>query len=106
MQIMLGQTLAEPTPAFTLSLGELLLGTYFIGAILMLLKLGNGLWNIFSMITNNEKSKSSDGTFVNTKVDFPASSFFSFIFWNNKRSLIISNLSSNMKKFTSDNGIL
>jgi len=68
---------------FSLSLGDIFLLVYFIGAILFLFNLGIRIFKLIRIIKKSRKQK--QGT-LETLVhpDVPTSSFFSYLFWNGK----------------------
>ncbi len=78
------QNISQPTAAFSLSLGELLLIFYFIGVGIMLIRLVLGMVRLFKLIRKNKQLKSKGYTVVEMDQQFPAASFFSYIFWNDQ----------------------
>ncbi len=75
------QRLEEPTPAFALSLSDLLLGIFLLGAGMMALALGRGLWRLYRLIRRSRRRREGDLTVLQPDTGLPASSFFSYIFW-------------------------
>lgn len=80
----IGQQLMQPTPAFTLTVGDIFLVLYAIGVLLMTWRLGFGLWKLSSLIRRNTKKTEQDCTLIETSEPFPASSFFSYVFWKSE----------------------
>lgn len=76
------EQMRTPTPVFSLSVADVLMAIYLIGAFLMAFSLLRGLWNLSQIIRNGKQSKNSKFTLVETQNNFPAASFFGYIFWN------------------------
>jgi len=76
------ERVAQPTPSFSFTIADLILSIYWMGVILMSFHLFKGLWGIFKRIRNNAHQQKNGYTFIETGDNFPAASFFSYIFWN------------------------
>jgi hypothetical protein len=75
-----GQLMA-PTPAFSLSLADILLGLYFTGALFMLSRLSLRLLALQRRIRRSRREQKGRYTLLTPDRDIPASSFFSYVFW-------------------------
>ena len=75
-----GQLMA-PTPAFSLSLADILLGLYFTGALFMLSRLSLRLLALQRLIRRSRREQKGRYTLLTPDRDIPASSFFSYVFW-------------------------
>ena len=75
------EQMESPTPAFSLSLADLLLWVYLLGAGFMSLTLGRGLWRLFRLIRRSRREQEGELTLLRPEEDIPAASFFSYIFW-------------------------
>ncbi len=75
------EQMERPTPAFSLSVADLLLGVYLLGAFFMATALVRGLWRLFSIIRRSRCEQEGRLTLLRPAEDIPASSFFSYIFW-------------------------
>jgi len=73
-----------PAPWLELSLGEILLVVYGIGLSLMLVQLTLRLLRLWRWIESGKREKQAGFTLVRMPADFPAASFFGYIFWNRK----------------------
>ncbi len=71
-----------PTPAFSLTMADMLWFVYLAGAFYMFSRLLIGLVRLFRLIRHNKKERQGDFTLVETGEELPAASFFSYIFWN------------------------
>ncbi|MEN0003418.1 MAG: M56 family metallopeptidase [Bacteroidota bacterium] len=78
--------MTEPTPAFQLTVADLLFFVYLLGALFMAIRLGIGLFRLFKLIQKSRRSRQASFTLVETDASIPAASFFSYVFWN-QRSL-------------------
>lgn len=85
VQQQLWTQMTEPTPAFQLTLADLLFIIYLLGVFIMTTRLGVGLGRLFRLIRKSQRAKLDRFTLVETDASIPASSFFSYIFWNNKK---------------------
>lgn len=75
------EQMESPTPAFSLSLADLLLGIYLLGVLLMSLFLVRGLVRLFRIIRRSRREQEGRLTLLRPVEDIPAASFFSYIFW-------------------------
>lgn len=73
--------LEVPTPAFALTLSDILLGVYLAGALFMLLKLAVRLLALWRLIRRSQWQRKIRYTLLTPDQDLPASSFFSYVFW-------------------------
>ncbi len=73
--------LASPTPAFALSLADILLGLYMAGALFMLGRLSMRLFALRGLIRRSRREQKGRYTLLTPDRDIPASSFFSYVFW-------------------------
>ena len=78
------EQMRAPSPVFSLSVSDVIMAIYLFGAFLMGFSLLRGLWNLSRLIRHGKRSKSKDFTLVETQNNFPAASFFGYIFWNQK----------------------
>lgn len=76
------EQMRAPSPVFSLSIADLLMATYLIGGTLMFFSLARGLWNLGKLIRQGKHSKNNEFTLIETQQNFPAASFFGYIFWN------------------------
>ncbi|MEM1124345.1 MAG: M56 family metallopeptidase, partial [Bacteroidota bacterium] len=76
------EQMRAPTPVFSLSVADVLMAIYMIGVFLMTFSLLRGLWSLTKIIRGGKRSKNNEFTLVETQNNFPAASFFSYIFWN------------------------
>lgn len=76
------QSNIESSTFYSVSIGDLIRIIYYIGIFLMALKFLHSLFEILEMIRKSNKLKSSDHIKLKTDNNIPASSFFSYIFWN------------------------
>ena len=80
-QLRAWEQIESPTPAFSLSLADLLLGFYVLGVAFMSFMLARGLWRLFGLIRRSRREQEGELTFLQPMEEFPAASFFSYIFW-------------------------
>lgn len=73
--------LEVPTPAFALTLSDILLGIYLFGALFMLFKLTVRLLALWRLIRRSRRERKTRYTLLTPDQDLPASSFFSYVFW-------------------------
>lgn len=73
--------LGRPTPAFALTLGDLLFAVYLAGALFALARLGLRLYGLWSLIHRSQRARKPSYTLLAPERDMPVSSFFSYIFW-------------------------
>ncbi len=78
------QQIERPTPAFSLTIADLLFALYIIGVLFMSIRLIKGILKLFNIIKNNNIQKTKGYKMVEMEGNFPASSFFSYVFWNDK----------------------
>ena len=71
-----------PSPVFSLSVADVIMAIYLMGVFLTTFSLLRGLWNLVGIIRKGKRQKTGAVTMVSTAADFPAASFFSYIFWN------------------------
>ncbi len=86
VQTQVYQPLYQPAPSVSLSLGELLMGIYLLGVLILAWCLGSRLWRIAQLIRTSRKEQMKEYTLVETKANFPAASFFGFLFWNRQQA--------------------
>ena len=70
-----------PTP-FAISLGDLIRVIYYMGVFIMGLKFLDALVKVFNLIKSGHKKREGNEIIVKASSAVPASSFFSYIFWN------------------------
>ena len=75
-------TLSIPAPGFTFRLFHVLMTIYLLGAGLMLVRLSCNLWRVCRIILRSRTKQKPDFILVETPEDFPAASFFGYVFWN------------------------
>ena len=73
--------LETPSPAFALTLSDILLGIYLAGAFFMLFKLVIRLFALWRLIHRSRRERKTRYTLLTPDQDMPASSFFSYVFW-------------------------
>lgn len=73
--------LTAPTPAFSLSLADILVGLYLTGALFMLSRLSLRLLALRRLIRRSRREQKGRYTLLTPDRDIPASSFFSYVFW-------------------------
>jgi beta-lactamase regulating signal transducer with metallopeptidase domain len=73
--------LEVPTPAFALTLSDIMLGIYLAGALFMLFKLTVRLLALWRLIRRSRRERKTHYTLLTPDQDLPASSFFSYVFW-------------------------
>ncbi|MFK7979744.1 MAG: M56 family metallopeptidase [Saprospiraceae bacterium] len=76
------EQMRAPSPVFSLSVADIIMAIYLIGIFLMSFSLLKGLWNLGRIIRRGKRSKNNEFTLVETQNNFPAASFFGYIFWN------------------------
>ncbi len=76
------EQMRAPSPVFSLSVADVIMAIYLIGIFLMSFSLLKGLWNLGRIIRSGKRSKNKEFTLVETQNNFPAASFFGYIFWN------------------------
>ena len=76
------EQMRAPSPVFSLSVADVILAIYLMGIFLMSFSLLKGLWNLGCLIRQGKRSKNKEFTLVETQNNFPAASFFGYIFWN------------------------
>ena len=76
------EQMRAPTPVFSLSVADVIMAVYLLGVFLMGFSLLKGLWNLSRLIRQGKQSKNKDFTLIETQKNFPAASFFGYIFWN------------------------
>lgn len=74
--------LEKPAPLFEITLGDVLLVGYALGALMMASLLIRRLWGLLRLIRLSRRRRMKGVTLVQTDADFPAASFFGYIFWN------------------------
>lgn len=74
----------ESSSFYSISIGDIIRGVFYIGVFLMTLKFLHSLFQVFDMIQKSQKRKKSDHTLLSNPNGVPASSFFSYIFWNDE----------------------
>lgn len=74
----------EHNSFYSISIGDIIRGVFYIGVFLMTLKFLHSLFQVFDIIQKSQKRKNADHTLLTSKSDIPASSFFSYIFWNDE----------------------
>jgi len=77
--------LEKPAPLFEITLGDVLLVGYALGALMMASLLIRRLWSLLQLIRRSRRRRMDGVTLVQTEADFPAASFFGYIFWNAER---------------------
>lgn len=76
------EQMRAPSPVFSLSVADVILAIYLMGIFLMSFSLLKGLWFLGRIIRQGKQSKNKEFTLVETQNNFPAASFFGYIFWN------------------------
>ncbi len=76
------EQMRAPSPVFSLSVADVIMAIYLMGIFLMSFSLLKGLWNLGRIIRRGKRSKNNEFTLVETQNNFPAASFFGYIFWN------------------------
>jgi len=76
------EQMRAPSPVFSLSVADVIMAIYLVGIFLMSFSLLKGLWNLGRLIRHGKRSKNKEFTLVETQNNFPAASFFGYIFWN------------------------
>jgi beta-lactamase regulating signal transducer with metallopeptidase domain len=71
----------QPT-ALVISIGDIIRIIYWIGVIVMAVRLLDALLRIWTMISSGHKRRDREATIVYAAADVPAASFFSYIFWS------------------------
>ncbi len=74
----------ESPSRFIISVGDLIRILYGIGVLLMAYRLVDSLTSIWRLIRAGQKQKLDHSTVVTGLKDIPASSFFGYIFWNQR----------------------
>lgn len=82
-QLGINQTITQQNNALNISVADVITWIYMAGLFIMALKLASGLFKLFSIINRSPKMKDVDHTLLISN-DVPASSFFSYIFWQDK----------------------
>ena len=82
-QLGINQTITQQNNALHISVADVITWIYIAGFFIMALKLASGLFKLFSIINRSPKMKDVDHTLLISN-DVPASSFFSYIFWQDK----------------------
>ncbi|MFK8104854.1 MAG: M56 family metallopeptidase [Saprospiraceae bacterium] len=76
----------QPSPLFSLTFGDAVILIYLLGALGMGLRLIVGLLRLFQTIRASKQSNEEAYTLIDMEGDFPAASFFSYIFWNGDKN--------------------
>ncbi len=76
----------QPSPLFSLTFGDAVIFIYLLGALVMGLRLIVGLLRLFRTIRASKQSNEEAYTLIEMEGDFPAASFFSYIFWNGDKN--------------------
>ena len=84
VQTVFWEQMDTPSPLFSLSVSDIILGVYMIGVCLMSLTLLMSLLRLSRLILTSKKQKEEGYTKVELEDHFPAASFFGYIFWNQK----------------------
>ncbi len=71
----------EPSP-FIISVGDVIRIIYLLGVFMMSIKFLEALLNVIRMIQVGHKKREGKEIIIDTAGNTPASSFFSYIFWN------------------------
>lgn len=82
VQFLFWKQMSAPTPAFSLTLADIVWLVYLIGAGIMGIQLIIGLWRLSKLIQHSKKEQQDGFTLVETEDAIPAASFFSYVFWN------------------------
>jgi len=82
-QLGINQTITQQNNALHISVADVITWIYMAGFFIMALKLASGLFKLFNIINRSPKMKDVDHTLLISN-DVPASSFFSYIFWQDK----------------------
>ena len=79
-QLGINQTITQQNNVLQISVADVITYIYIAGLFIMTLKLASGLFKLFGIINRSPKMKDTDHTLLISD-DVPASSFFSYIFW-------------------------
>lgn len=82
-QLSINQTITQQNNVLQISVADVISWIYIAGFFIMALKLASGLFKLFGIINRSPKMKDIDHTLLISN-DVPASSFFSYIFWQDK----------------------
>ncbi|MFT4534869.1 MAG: beta-lactamase regulating signal transducer with metallopeptidase domain [Saprospiraceae bacterium] len=82
-QLGINQTITQQNNVLQISVADAVTWIYIAGFFIMALKLASGLFKLFGIINRSPKMKDIDHTLLISN-DVPASSFFSYIFWQDK----------------------
>lgn len=82
-QLGINQTITQQNNVLQVSVADVITWLYIAGFFVMTLKLASGLFKLFGIINRSPKMKDIDHTLLISN-DVPASSFFSYIFWQDK----------------------
>ncbi len=82
-QLSINQTITQQNNVLQISVADVITWIYMAGFFIMALKLASGLFKLFGIINRSPKMKDIDHTLLISN-DVPASSFFSYIFWQDK----------------------
>jgi beta-lactamase regulating signal transducer with metallopeptidase domain len=82
-QLSINQTITQQNNVLQVSVADVISWIYMAGFFIMALKLASGLFKLFGIINRSPKMKDIDHTLLISN-DVPASSFFSYIFWQDK----------------------
>lgn len=82
VQLVFWEQMHASTPVFSLSVSDVLMAFYIGGVLLMTLTLVKSLWSINRLIRQGKREKLDGFTKVEISENFPAASFFGYLFWN------------------------
>ncbi|MEZ5043724.1 MAG: M56 family metallopeptidase [Saprospiraceae bacterium] len=77
-----GQIIASENTVISLQIGDVLYWIYWLGVGLMLMRLANGISQLMWRISCARSEEREGITYLQTEEQCPASSFFSYVFWN------------------------
>lgn len=79
-------TMAQPAPGLQVQVSDLLLAVYAAGAFFLVLQLLRRLLTVYRLVWRGRKRYRAGYILVETPGDFPAASFFSYVFWRDTDS--------------------
>ena len=82
VQTVFWEQMDTPSPLFSLSVSDIIMAIYLIGACIMATTLLKSLFHLSQLIVRGKKQKQEGYTKVELEDTFPAASFFGYIFWN------------------------
>ena len=82
VQAVFWEQMREPTPVFSLSVSDVIMAIYLGGVFLMGFSLLRSLWRLTRLIKRGKRQKKEGFTQVELQDNFPAASFFGYIFYN------------------------